>query len=1001
MSSKKTLLFTRPSLLLLCAFLLGIPGLTGISVSGQSLPTTPAPAKTPDHTIQSNVDEVSLDVVVRSKKNKVVSDLKPEDLVITDNGTRVKISDLHMMTGGAGENRLVTMVFDRLDSAAANNARSIAGKILKEFPAQGFSFSVLGITGRLRLYQNFTEDRKLLAEKIRAATEASREEASTASATAEKNLLMVARTGADDSGTHVNAEQRATAQSVLYALQDSQKIMQEQRTRAALAGLLALARAQGKVPGRKALIYFSQQTREDGTEEDTVNTILGAANRSGVSICAVDANIYFDPTGQALVAAMALGNAVSMTQSRVGAPQPLAGPPPAPQGDASAAGMHSVINSQNDRFEIRGAEGKGPLAILGYATGGAFIAAGQNPRNTAQELMRDLSTYYQLSYVPPFKEYDGTFRAVSITPTRKDLRVRTRAGYFALAPQNSASFKLFETPLLKIFSDPQLPTDVKFYARVLHLGDVGTADSTALAVEVPISELDTHDDPNTNLYSLHASIIAQIKNSKGEVIEHFSEDMPRHGALDAKDAAKNSSVVMQRHLVAEPGDYVLEVVVVDRNTGKIGAIRTPFTIASTPSDAFLSDLTLVGRMDPLPDDMDANDPMKYGDRRIVPNLVGHMQRGVKQIDLFSVVHASPHSGQQPRLELTVLRNKEPLAQVPLQLRPITTSAAVPYIASIQSGSLPPGDYQLIETLTEGEKTFEKSVSFRIEGPEFASATAPTPGLVSSAPTADELSMMAGAKMPSGAHQLVITTLPEGSVPPPSSEELNNIVEAARKHALGYSKTLPNFVCVETTNRSVDAANSGDWKRRDNIAELLRYVEGVETRTMVERNGERTNLQRTDLDSSWPLSVGEFGGLLNLVFKAESKTDFQWKEAASLGSGTVQVLKYRVDPKNATMALSDSNRKVSVGFHGLVYVDTATAGIRRITLEADDIPRDFSIHAASMNVDYDFVTIGSHEYLMPMRAVMMLRRGKKQIDLNEMAFRGYRRYASQTKIVTSP
>jgi hypothetical protein len=158
------------------------------------------------------------------------------------------------------------------------------------------------------------------------------------------------------------------------------------------------------------------------------------------------------------------------------------------------------------------------------------------------------------------------------------------------------------------------------------------------------------------------------------------------------------------------------------------------------------------------------------------------------------------------------------------------------------------------------------------------------------------------------------------------------------------------------------------------------------------------MDRSDLDSTWPLSVGEFGGLLNLMFQPSSKTDFQWKEAGGLGSGTIHVLHYRIDPRNATMALSDSSGKVSVGVHGMVYIDSANGGVRRITMEADGIPKDFSMRAASMMVDYDYVTIGVHDYLMPMRAVLTLRRGKRQVDLNEMTFRNYRRYASQARIV---
>src|SRR6185369_17239977 len=191
MFSRKTLISApvRSLLLSLLILLLGLP----IALSAQSGST-----RATDHTIQTNVDEVSLDLVVRSNKNKLVTDLKPQDIVITDNGTPVSIAGLRMVTGSE-QSSFVSFVFDRLDSSAASNARSIAGKILKEFPSDGFSFSVLGIAGRLRLYQNFTADRKLLSDKIRAATEASREEASGVTEAAEKSLLQVARTGADDS----------------------------------------------------------------------------------------------------------------------------------------------------------------------------------------------------------------------------------------------------------------------------------------------------------------------------------------------------------------------------------------------------------------------------------------------------------------------------------------------------------------------------------------------------------------------------------------------------------------------------------------------------------------------------------------------------------------------------------------------------------------------------------------------------------------------------------
>ncbi len=90
-------------------------------------------------TLVSTVNEVSLDLVVRDKKNRLVLDLRPEDIAVTDSGVPVRITDLHLVTGGGGSGRVVTLLFDRLDSAAAHNARDIAATVVKMAP--GFSYA--------------------------------------------------------------------------------------------------------------------------------------------------------------------------------------------------------------------------------------------------------------------------------------------------------------------------------------------------------------------------------------------------------------------------------------------------------------------------------------------------------------------------------------------------------------------------------------------------------------------------------------------------------------------------------------------------------------------------------------------------------------------------------------------------------------------------------------------------------------------------------------------
>jgi len=139
-----------------------------------------------------------------------------------------------------------------------------------------------------------------------------------------------------------------------------------------------------------------------------------------------------------------------------------------------------------------------------------------------------------------------------------------------------------------------------------------------------------------------------------------------------------------------------------------------------------------------------------------------------------------------------------------------------------------------------------------------------------------------------------------------------------------------------------------------------------------------------------------------LFQPSSKANFQWKQTGVLGDGTVQVYDYRVARENSTFALRiRSDRVIIVGYHGQVFIDSATRGLRRITEVADDIPKNFPIQAVSDIVDYDYVVINDHDYLLPVAAQVLLRKGGNEMDLNQIVYRNFRRFGSSVRLVANP
>ena len=948
---------------------------------GQTAPpaqTSPAPMA-PASKVSANVDEVSLDLVVHDKKNKPVLDLKPTDLAVSDNDSPVTLKSLHLVNGESNAGHLITLVFDPMEGAAAKGAQEIAEKILKIAPKNGFSFAVLNLGGRLRLIQGFTDDRKAIEQAVGIATQEGEVQQGIAIAAAEKRLIAEAQTGLDPSGMHVSVKERAMAQTLLAALEGSQRIVQDQHTRPSLAGLLALARSQQQLVERKSVIYFTLNSQIDSSAKEMVHSIMGAANRSGVSMYTVDMNGVGAGVRNQLMTMMVMGN--------IAGQNPVGTPGQGQAGDPAGAGVGSMIANTTTRFEGEGG-GTGntsPLAGLAAGTGGAYIDGQDSVKKPLQQMLQDMTTYYEATYAPPIQDYDGKFRSIAVKPLRTGLKIRSKTGYFALPQGGGEGIRPFEAPLLKILAEQQLPTDLNFHAAILRLGDLPDGNTNTVVVEAPLSELEMREDEHTNLYSAHLSIVAQIKDKNGTVIEHFGEDLTRHGSLGAIEKAKTEAFTLQRHFIASPGEYVLEAAILDRYSEKAAAQRVNFEIPEAPAGPSLSDVVLVRQVDAVSAEADPLEPLRYENAKVTPNLSSQVPANAKAVSVFFIMHPDPQASEPPKLEMEVLRNGKPAANMPLPLRQGTVKAAVPYLATFQTSALAPGLYEVKTTMTQGGKTAKRDLSFTVEGSQTASAAADadaklqTPGIDS---------------LPAG--QLVIT-VPSNPVPPPAQNELQAMIADARQRATSYTDLLPNFMCLRVTSRSVDPTGSGRWKQKDKLVELLRYRDKTETPTLLQVDGKPSSGDSEGVKG--PRSHGEFGGVLTAVFEASSKAALQWKQTAELGSGTVQIFDYRVAHDNSSFKVTGAgDEQITVGFHGQVFIDSATRSVRRVTLVADDLPRAFSVHATSVGVDYDYVVLNAHDYLMPVSAQVSLKEGRHAAVLNLIEFRDYRRFGSNVRIL---
>ena len=505
------------------------------------------------------------------------------------------------------------------------------------------------------------------------------------------------------------------------------------------------------------------------------------------------------------------------------------------------------------------------------------------------------------------------------------------------------------------------------------------------------------EDTHTNLYSAHASIVAQIKDKNGVVVEHFADDFTKRGALESLDRDRSIAITMQRHFIAVPGSYTAEIAVTDRNNDKSAAQRFPFEVQSAPGSLALSDMVLVGKMDAIhEDDDDPTEPLRYETSRITANISDQLPPAAKGVSLFFVLHPDPRSKDTPTLEMEVIHNGTAGRRMPLPMKLSAGAGPVPYLASFGSSALAPGAYEVKAFLNQEGRTSTQTLAFTVEGhptPASPDLATNTTGKASPAATIAAAATPSDLKLPG---QLAIT-VPTTAIAPLPVDEARLLIEDAGKRAVDYTDSLPNFMCLEVTNRSVDPSGTGRWKAKDNIIEMLRYRDKQETRTTLEVNGKASTTDHAAMKGA--LSEGEFGGVLRLVFGEKSKAVFEWKETDELNGGAVQVYNYRVEKPNSEFGVVGTDgRELMTGFHGQVFIDSATRSVRRVTIQADDLPESFSTHFSKIGVDYDYVAINDHDYLLPVSAEMRLIIGRHQAVLNSIEFRNYRRFGSNMRIL---
>ncbi len=691
---------------------------SGASLAAPADEDRSIPAAVPTTTFAVSTERVKVDLVVRDKKGAILRGLTAADLEVYEDAVRQDVESFDFVerlpgeatvapgpaTPSATPPAVVAVVFDRLGPGARSFAQqAVLGYLDRALSSKSW-MGVFSIDRSLSTLQQFTDDREALRRSLdRSLSLASTSVAGTRERDSIRNAYAGLSTGIGQA--HVAAaelsgvpECRNAEDELIRNLEilDSrlveafESLERDEQGFAVLHALLALVGGLEPVPGRKAVVLFSEGLAIPAGVESAFRSVVAAANRANVSIYTVDAGGL-----RATSAADETRRTIDSLQGRL---QPENSNPLARGSITTLQPMSGLALLERNEDTLRFAPGSG-LGRLAEQTGG-FLLHDTNDLSTGlAEMDEELGAYYALSYAPKNQAYDGRFRAISVKLKRPHGRLQARKGYLAVKTALPVPALEYEAPALARLDVGPLPTAVPLRLRGLQFPEEPPFSRVPIVVDV------------ASRGRQDLAVVVLVRDATRRVVAKMSQRYP-----PAEPGARSEAgpILFYRETRLPPGTYSLEAIAYDLRSGAAGAVTSVLDVPAVASGRLrASSLMIVGRAEKLGPDGGAAMPLQYGGVLLYPNLGQPLKREPGQALTFFVTAwpAVERPGIEARVE--VIRDGQRVgATRATQLRP-DTDGRIQLASSLPLEGFAPGAYELRVTLSDGRDAETRSAAVPI------------------------------------------------------------------------------------------------------------------------------------------------------------------------------------------------------------------------------------------------------------------------------------------------
>jgi VWFA-related protein len=562
--------------------------------------------------IRINVNLIQVDVTVTGKKGERVSGLTPADFEVLQNGKRQTVTSALWVPGrpsvaappsnatvpGAPApalkpqdvRRTIAILVDDLSLSlqSLHYTRLAVRSFVEANIEQGDLVAIYKTSAGLGILQQFTTDKRLLLANIDRITL--------------RTFSAVDGLGAIASSSNEDSADPAIAQMALQMrLQEEaqNRIRQDILSAGSLGAAKFVVQGLAELPGRKSLVYFSENLQlydlpasitnpnmsaamrlnpdaQGGRRERTIAAIRDLsdyANRAAVVFYTID------PRGVVTTAFTAVDRPSVSTRRMVGQMQ------------------------ERQMFYDLSKDG---LALLAEETGGVFYQSRNDLASALNDAVQDQEGYYLVSFNPDDDSFEKTktgakYHRLQVKVKRPGLKIRYRHGF--LGATDEERMPKPSDPLMAAMMSPFRSADVPIRLTPMFLEGKGTGPFLRTLIhidvrpftfkEVPADAADENQSPwmETNIV-----IAAFLFGDNGTVVDNVSQAQRLRARKSVFEGFLADGVTQTLELpVAKPGAYQLRAAILSPSTQKAGSASQFVDVPNIKSKRLiLSDLALYG-----------------------------------------------------------------------------------------------------------------------------------------------------------------------------------------------------------------------------------------------------------------------------------------------------------------------------------------------------------------------------------------------------------------------